>query len=241
MKGLGTTAALVLAAWVAVAAAEERPERWLSVRGEGTVRARPDIAVADLGVTARGETVSEAMAQSRRRMAAVLEALAGAGIAEADVLTADFSVFAATPQPVRRAQEGEGEDEEEGEEEERFVVHNLVHVTIRAIDRAGAVLDGAIDAGANEVRGIRFSLAEDGDLADRARALAAADAKHRAQQLAQLHGARLGRVLRISDWGVRSMRPDAIVLESAASASPTVSAGELTLAASLEVVYELTD
>jgi uncharacterized protein YggE len=207
--------------------------RHITVGGEGTVRARPDLAVAELGVTAHGTTASVAMAENRRKVDALLAALTEAGVADADVLTSDFGIH--------RERVSQGRRGEVGEEEERFIVRNMVQVTIRDIDHAGYLLDRLVEAGANEVRGIRFALQDDAKMASQARALAAADARQKAEHLAKLHDAHLGKVLRISESGVRNVRPEAMMMKSMDSAGSTISAGELTLAAHLQVIFELTD
>ena len=54
-------------------------ENGIWVTGEGSVTLEPDLAVLGLGVEARGETVSEALADASTAMDAVLGALRGAG------------------------------------------------------------------------------------------------------------------------------------------------------------------
>lgn len=44
-------------------------------------------------------------------------------------------------------------------------MRNLLQVTIRDIERAGVLLDRLVEAGANEVRGIRFTLQDDTQMA----------------------------------------------------------------------------
>jgi uncharacterized protein YggE len=149
------------------------------------------------------------------------------------VFILDFSIHRETVPAVRR-----GEKEQE---DERFVVRNLLQVTIRDIDRAGFLIDRLVEAGANEVRGISFTLQDDTELAREARELAAADARRKAEHLAQLHDAKLGKVLRISESGVRAVRPEAMMMRAMDAGSSTVSAGELTFAANLQVIYELDD
>jgi uncharacterized protein YggE len=56
-----------------------------------------------------------------------------------------------------------------------------------------------------------------------------------------LHDTRLGKVLRISESGVRGGRPQAMMMKAMDTSSSTVSVGELTFAAHLRVIYELTD
>ena len=114
------------------------------------------------------------------------------------VLTSDFAIHRERGSQSQRGVDRPGE---------RFVVRNLLQVTIRDIERAGVLLDRLVEAGANEVRGIRFTLQDDTQMALQARALAAADARQKAQHLAELHDTRLGKVLRISKSSVRGGRP----------------------------------
>jgi|APSaa5957512622_1039677.scaffolds.fasta_scaffold113146_1 uncharacterized protein len=214
-------------------------KRHITVSGSGTVRARPDLAVIELGATSRGPTATLAMADNRSKITSLLLALKEHDVADADVLTTDFGIHRETVQP-RRGVIREGADGGEGEIE-RFVVRNLLQVTVRDIERAGFLLDRLVEAGANEVRGIRFTLLDDTQMALQARELAAADARSKATHLAALHDSRLGKVLRISESGVRAVRPEAKMMRAMDTSSSTVSAGELTFAAHLQVIYQLKD
>lgn len=225
LPGLGISLLLLGSA----AADDVLEGRHITVSGEGSVRARPDLAIAELGVTSRGETATLAMSENRRKIASLLLALQDNEVDEADVLTTDFGIHRETQ---RRGDE---------REVERFVVRNLLQITIRDIDRAGFLVDRLIEAGANEVRAIRFALQDDRQMSLDARELAAQDARGKAEHLASLHEARLGKVLRISESGVRAVRPEAMMMRAMDTKSSTVSAGELTFAAHLQVVYELTD
>ncbi len=204
--------------------------RHITVNGEGSVRARPDLAIAELGVSARGETATLAMSESRRKIASLRLALKDNGVADGDVLTTDFAIHRES------AQRRNGDVESE-----TFVVRNLLQITIRDIDRAGFLLDRLVEAGANEVRAVRFALQDDRQVSKQARELAAQDAGDKAKHLAELHGARLGKALRISESGVRAVRPEMMMMKAMDTSSSTVSAGELTFAAHLQVVYALRD
>ena len=224
LPGLGL--GLLLLAFPA-AAKDVLQGRHITVSGAGSVRARPDLAIAELGVTAHGETATLAMSQNRQLVASLRQN----GVEDADVLTSDFAIHRERGSQSQRGVDRPGE---------RFVVRNLLQVTIRDIERAGVLLDRLVEAGANEVRGIRFTLQDDTQMALQARALAAADARQKAQHLAELHDTRLGR-LRISESGVRGGRPQAMMMKAMDTSSSTVSVGELTFAAHLQVIYELTD
>ncbi|MDA0336064.1 MAG: SIMPL domain-containing protein [bacterium] len=229
LPGLGISLVLLASSVLADDALEGRH---ITVDGTGTVRGRPDLAIAELGVTSRGESATAAMAENKRMVASLLQALKDQDVAEADVLTTDFDIH-------RELQNRRGADDEEGQE--RFVVRNLVQVTVRDIERAGYLLDKVVEAGANEVRGIRFTLQDDTQMAAQARELAAADAHAKAIHLAQLHDARLGKVLRISESGFHAARPEAMMMRAMDSSSSTVSAGELTFTTQLQIIYQLKD
>ncbi len=229
LPGLGL--GLLLLAFPA-AAKDVLQGRHITVSGAGSARARPDLAIAELGVTAHGETATLAMSQNLQLVASLRQALRQNGVEDADVLTSDFAIHRERGSQSQRGVDRPGE---------RFVVRNLLQVTIRDIERAGVLLDRLVEAGANEVRGIRSTLQDDTQMALQARALAAADARQKAQHLAELHDTRLGKVLRISKSSVRGGRPQAMMMKAMDTSSSTVSVGELTFAAQLQVIYELTD
>ena len=74
-------------------------------------------------------------------------------------------------------------------------------VRIRDIDKLPAVLDRAIAAGANEMSGIEFVVSEQSKLLDQARDEAIADARRKAELYAKAAGAKLGRVVSITEEG----------------------------------------
>ena len=86
-------------------------ESGIWVTGEGTVTLEPDLALLSLGVEARGETVSDAIAEASTAMEAVLGALRGRGIQDRDIQTRNFRVRG----PVRLPRGGPVRGEERGE------------------------------------------------------------------------------------------------------------------------------
>ena len=61
--------------------------RTISVTGSGTAEVVPDIARISVGVAARGREATEASSRAAEQMQAVIDALVGAGVAEADIQT----------------------------------------------------------------------------------------------------------------------------------------------------------
>jgi hypothetical protein len=133
---------------------------------------------------------------------------------------------------VQKAQEPEG----------HYRVANVVEVTVRQVDRTGAIIEAATRAGANQVWGMRFELDDPKKLEAEARQKAVADAQARAQDLARLTGVRLGPVISVSEegGGPGPMFAQRAMAEDSAQAVP-VERGELTVTKMVRVVYSLPD
>jgi uncharacterized protein len=161
----------------------------ITVVGEGKVTLEPDIARVTIGVETVTDTVKDASDQNRAAVEAVLAALVEQGIAEEDIQTSGFSIFAERFGPEGPLAEGDV----------RYRVSNNVMVTIRDLDSVGTILDAAIEAGANNIYGVEFALDDPNVAESDARAAAIADAQAKAEELAQLTGLPLGEVISVSE------------------------------------------
>lgn len=160
-----------------------------TVVGEGKVTLEPDIARVTIGVETVTPTVQEATEQNRATVEAVLAALVEQDIAEEDIQTSGFSVYAERFGPEGPLEEGDV----------RYRVSNNVSVTIRDLERVGEILDAAIEAGANNIYGVEFALDDPGVAESDARAAAIEDARAKAEELAQLTGIPLGEIISVSE------------------------------------------
>ena len=116
----------------------------LTVVGEGTVQAPPDVAYVSAGVQSRGATAREAQDANTAAMNQVLARIKGARHRRAGHQDQRRQPAAALrPQP---------------EPADRLHGLNQVTVTVQDVKRAGEVLDQAISAGANQSAGVRFGL-----------------------------------------------------------------------------------
>jgi uncharacterized protein YggE len=170
-------------------------EREVTVVGVGRVSLVPNIARISVGAEARADTVSEAKQEVDLHLEAIAAALEELGIAEKDIQSAHYSIFYEQDpyQPFPR---------EEGSATEprgAYRVSSTLEVTVRDVEKAGAVLDGVVAAGANQVHGVNFTVSDDQKWQSQAREKAMADARARAEELATLSGAELGEVLSISE------------------------------------------
>jgi uncharacterized protein YggE len=206
----------------------------ITVVGEGTVTIKPDIARANIGVEVVSNTVQEASAENKATIEAVLEALMAQGIAEEDIQTSGFSIYA----------ERYGPEGPLAEDEVRYRVSNNVQVTIRDLDNVGTILDAAVEAGANNIFGVDFDVDDPSVVESEARQKAVDDARAKAEELATLNGVTLGNVVSVSEvvgsGGGYYMGnfAEQTMMRMGGGGTP-ISPGELELTMQLQIVYSM--
>jgi uncharacterized protein YggE len=216
----------------AVAADDDDALRLISVTGTGDVAAEPDMATIDLGVTRQDRDAAEAMAQAATAASAVLVRVAEAGIEPRDVQTSTVSLS-----PV-------WSDYRSSDTPRRitgYVARISVTVRVRALDTLGGVLDAVVQDGVTDLGGIRFGFAEPEPLLNDARRAAVADARAKADLLAEAAGVTLGALHRMSEQGSASPRPMAMEMSVARDAGVPIAPGEMSLRASVSLIYRIAD
>ncbi|MGH6666156.1 MAG: SIMPL domain-containing protein, partial [Pseudolabrys sp.] len=207
--------------------AAEKIDKLVTVTGEATVAAAPDMALIRIGVSSQAKTARAASDANAREMTVVLAAIKENGVADRDIQTTSLSV-----QPQYDANKT-GAARLIG-----FQVNNQATIKIRDIGQLPAILDRAISAGANEMSGIEFVVSEKNKLLDQARAEAIADARRKAELYANAAGMKVGRVMSIAEEGTAP--PPRPFQSMRAGAAPAIAPGEQTLRAVVTVSYELT-
>lgn len=213
------------------------PAQSITVVGQGSTRIKPDIARISIGVETLAETVKEAVQQNESQMTAILAALKASGIAEKDIQTTNYSIYFERPPEMPVSTEPSTE-----KAKIQYRVSNMVNVTVRDLDKVGDVLDAVIEAGANNIWGVSFSLEDPKDAQAEARAKAIADAEARAKALAELSGVTLGPVLSVSEvigGGVIPV-PVAVAERAAVAGGGPISPGELEITYQVQVSYFIT-
>jgi uncharacterized protein YggE len=156
----------------------------ITVLGTASVSSVPDRAELSFGVESQGETARAALAANATEMRKVIAALKAAGAT--GVKTQNVSL---SPRYNERS------------EPQGFVAVNSVSAMIEQLAKAGAVIDAAVEAGANQVYGPSLSSGDRTDLYRQALKLAVANARANAQSLAEAGGVSLGRVTAIVEGG----------------------------------------
>jgi uncharacterized protein YggE len=213
----------------------ERPARpFIRVSGEATVQARPDRAEIDIGVVAQAPTAQAAAAQNAQQLDAVLAALRTALGPAAAIRTAGYSL-----NPVSRPPREGLPPAIAG-----YTATNTAHVTTDDLAAVGRAIDAAMQAGANQIQRLQFTLKDEG--AARAQALREAAIKARAQAevLAGALGLKIVRVLSVTEGAPVAVRPllgAARAMGPQAPAAPTpVEPGSIDVRAEVALVVEVT-
>lgn len=153
------------------------PAGTILVSGTGRIAVEPDLAELRLGVAVTRPSVADARAVAAATMTAILEAVGTAGVEARDIRTALLSI---QPRYDHRGDQGMV-----------LVGHelsNVVEVTVRDLGRLGAVVDGALGAGATSLDELRFRVADPAPTERAARLAAMAEARARADTLAEAAG-----------------------------------------------------
>lgn len=208
-----------------------RQQNVVSVTGFGEANAAPDVAFVQLGIDAADEDIGAAVARSNQSMEAIMAALDEIGIAPEDRQTSNFNVY----QDVRYDEQGNPTGASV------YRVNNTLNVKVRQIDQVDEVIETALSAGANQVYGLSFGIDDVTELEATARTAAIADARTRAEALAEGLGMRVGDPVYISE-GFSSMPFP--VLDRAeglggAGGAPPISQGQLTVSMNVTVSFEL--
>jgi len=208
-----------------VFAADEAPKRTVQVRGTGSVSAVPDRVSFVAGVDTESPSLKTAFADNKRIVAAVLKAMRDRGVTDVEMRTANFAINV---------------DENEKRTSRRYVVSNAVTITRSKTDDVSALIEAAVDAGANNLNSVIYSVADPAPLQDAALDRAYANARARAARLAAAAGKQVGEPIEITTEGFYVPQPVAEAITVTAS-SPALEllGGAKTVTANVLVTFEL--
>lgn len=223
---LALTVAVVTVAAVAVMTrGNEGGDRLITVSASAEQRVPPDVAITRLGVTERAASARTATNAASASLRQVIEAVRAVGVDELET-----EPVRVTRQPPRLRPEAP--------QRPPFVARQSIEVRTRDLDRAGAVIEAAVTAGANEVNGPRFTLANPSAARREAVAAAVKDARATARATAVAAGVELGELRRVQEGraGAAPLRSSDIA--STESAPPT-EPGLVTVTAAVTATFAI--
>lgn len=204
----------------------------ITISGEGKVTAKPDIGQVSLGVQVEKPTVTEATKENTTKMNALIAALKVLGIAEEDIRTTNYSLNPQYEWP-------NGRQELRG-----YAVYQDVQVKVRDLEKVGEVISKAAEVGANQVGGLTFTIDDPEEYRQQAREKALANAKQKAEALAQSAGVQLGKLVEFNE-GASNVPNPVYYLDAArtgyggGSAAPEIQSGSQDVIVNVNVTYEV--
>jgi uncharacterized protein YggE len=238
---LGLTLAVPRWSGPAVVAAQDMPgeaAHGLTVIAMGQARGQPDQATLHLGVTTERPTAADALSETSTGVQAVLAGMDGLGISRSVVQTGTVSLVPIWEDPDQRPNAAPPAQANPEQRITGYRATSSLTVRVSDISRVGEVLDGAVAAGANQVLGIQFGLADPDSLRTDALRDAVQDARNKAQAIASPLGLRVGEVINVQEVGgpVQGRMDTAF---APAAASTPIEPGQLQFRAQVEVTFDV--
>lgn len=227
---------LLLLIPAACSVAQEQP-RTITVDGSAFAEIVPDMAIVRMSIVAREATLSSAQQKAAEVTGKLLELT--------DDLDIDRNKVDTTGASVRPDYRWNRQTEEQ--ELRGYIAERQISVELDDLDNLGALVEGAVRAGVNQVSPPLLDSSERKAVYRRALRAAAEDARANAEQLADALGTGLGKVIVVNAGSVTPRPPmpyqaglRAVAMEADAMAE-TYNAAELSISASVTVVFELVD
>jgi uncharacterized protein YggE len=217
----------------------QRPANTISVSGMGKVSAVPDLATVSIGVQSQAASATDVKNQNNDKVNKVIAFIKSQGLDDKDIKTSDYSLqpqyqYSTNGKPSINS----------------YTLNQSVVVKVHGVDKntdtLNKIIDGAVNAGANQVYGSNLSVEDPSSLQEKAQESAIADAKQKAEKLAKAAGLTLGKVVSVSEAGApRYPGPIPYALDSfagqgsAKSVAPDIQTGSQEISETMTVIFEV--
>ncbi|HIT73227.1 hypothetical protein B5E58_03675 [Tyzzerella sp. An114] len=210
----------------------------ITVSGTGVVKVKPDTADISFSVETKGKTNSEAQAENAKVTDSVKKALKNFGINEENIITSGYSVY-----PDYYYDSDTKEDKITG-----YTASNRFTVTTKQIDKAGEIMEIAINAGATRTNGVNFYVEDTNKYYGDALKSAVVNASKSAKSIGEALGVSISNPVSVTEipssnsyevYGKNMAMADMAVEESMGGSAPstTITYDDIEIKANVTVVY----
>lgn len=210
----------------------------ITVFDTGEVYVKPDLTLTTFSVITEAKVLKDAMDENTEKMSAVIDFVKSQGVEGKDLKTTSFYIYPryewyekGTCVPAcplgKRVLVG-------------YEVQQSLQVKIRDMEKIGEIIQGATDAGANQVGDLQFTVDNQDELKKQARELAIEKAKVKAEELASQLGISLIRIISFNESGtVPYYYLSEKGLGGAEAESPQIETGENKISVTVTITYEI--
>lgn len=213
------------------------PKRLLPVTAVSEIKMAPDTATITAGVLTTGKNASETATENAAKMTAVFDALNRASIPRSQIQTTQLSLSPQYDYETKKKPRIKG-----------YIANNIVTVETQDLNKITPIIDALVSAEANNVRSVQFSLSDPDAAKAKVLEEAIKKARAKAQLIARSAGVTLGQLQSINvdsgGYSPYNRNYDEIVVTGGGGGggggvSTPVSQGELTVKATVNLVYEM--
>ncbi len=218
------------------------PERSFAVSGEGKTVAVPDVAEINFGVlTEGGKNLNDLQKENTERINRTISYLKEQGIDEKDIKTQYYNIlpryqFFSCPPPFTPDGVSVGRPCPPSEII-GYSINQSVLVKVRDLKKAGDILAGVVERGANTVSGPNFTVDDPVELQNETREKAIKQAREKAKSMAKAGGFRVGKLISIQEGF--SGPPIIYGLEAKGSTGPSIEPGSQEIISNVTLIYEI--
>ena len=231
ITGLMTILCLLISCSMAFA----QETRTISVDGTSVIKAMPDRATVNISIESTAKDAKEASAQNAIVMNKIQKDIMALAITKDNIKTTNYNLY-----PLYNRKDN-GRQEITG-----YSVSNQITVTVDNIDIVGNVIDTAINAGANSVNSVEFSLKDPQSYKYKVLVQAINDAKRKADIIAKTLGKNVVNVVSVNSNNsyieartFNSMMYAKAADSAAVGASSPIQAGDISVKANVSIVFEI--
>jgi uncharacterized protein len=205
----------------------------ITVSGEATLSAEPDQAEIDIGVVSQAKTAPEASKENAERLSRVLAEVKKQLGKGDEVKTSGYALS-----PNYRYPQG-GKPEIVG-----YTASNTLRIKTTNLNLVGRLIDSAMQAGANNINRLVFTLKDELSAQLGALKMASAKAKAKAEAVAASLGLKIVRITAVNE-GERTIQPiyrQAMTARAEAAAAPTpVEPGTVDVRSTVSLTVEVSE
>jgi len=230
--------------YVSVYSRSVAPQAVFTVSGEGKAVAVPDVAEINLGVlTEGGKNLTDLQKENTEKINKIVSFLKEEGIDEKDIKTQYYNISPRYQSiPCRSAilqtySEIIAPCPPSLSEIIGYTISQNLSVKVRDLSKAGDILAGAVERGANNVSGPNFTVDDPVKFQNEAREKAIKQAREKAKSTAKASGFRIGKLISIQE-GFSGL-PIIYGLEAKSLAGPSIEPGSQEIIINVALTYKI--